>query len=130
MRSNRLIGLFLCFAMWSGLSFGQSLRITLYNKTGYDLDSLLFEKRWVGDLRKDSSIVLHSLSTFTIQGMFPLYRPYAHIKGKEHPILLSPCGTRSRKVKSGTYAFDILIYEDEHGYRLYWEKHGQPDVRK
>jgi hypothetical protein len=120
---NRHIGLFFCLLLCSGLCAGQALHITLYNKTGYDLDSLVFEKQVLGSLRKDSTLELWSQRSFTLQGMVPPFRPYAHIKGKENPKMLSPCGTKSRQVKSGTYAFDILFYEDEHGYRLYWEKH-------
>lgn len=127
---NKLVFVFL-LAMSSEVEMqAQALRITLYNKTGFDLDSVLFEKRFIGDIRKDSTAVLTSLRSFTMQGMVPLFRPYAHIKGKDGPSLLDPCATRSRKVKTGTYAYDILFYEDEHGYRLYWEKHGQPGDRK
>lgn len=118
---SKLARMILLFMLFSVETPAQHLHITLYNKTGFDLDSLLFEKHFVGDIRNDSALVLTSLRSFIMQGMVPLFRPYAHIEGKEHPQLLSPCGTRSRKVKSGTYVFDILFYEDEHGYRLYWE---------
>ncbi|MFM8758994.1 MAG: hypothetical protein ACKODS_05535, partial [Methylophilaceae bacterium] len=39
----------------------QSLRITLHNKTGFDLDSVLFEKHFIGYIRKDSTAILTSL---------------------------------------------------------------------
>ncbi|MFM9007583.1 MAG: hypothetical protein ACKORE_03285 [Bacteroidota bacterium] len=130
MRLDRHVGLFFCLLVCSGSCVGQVLHITLYNTSGYDLDSLVFEKQVLGPLPKDSVLELRSLRSFTMQGMVPLFRPYAHINGKDHPQLPRPCGTKSRKVKSGTYAFDIKFYEDEHGYRLYWEKHEHSTIRR
>jgi len=105
------------------LLFGQKINIAVFNKTGYDLDSVSFDGIQLGKITKDSSVLLSDIDEITVQGHLPLHRPFGIIEGKKRPFNLSPCSTRSKKKKSGNYAFDIYIYETKNEYRLYWKKH-------
>ena len=48
-------------------------------------------------------------------------------KKKKRPFNLTKCGTKSKKKKAGSFAFDLFIYETGNEYRLYWKKHEQND---
>ena len=56
-------------------------------------------------------------------GDVPLHLPCGSIDGKNRPLNLLECGTKSMKKKEGVFMFDILIYESGNEYRLYWRKH-------
>jgi hypothetical protein len=105
------------------LAIGQNIEIRVFNKTGYDLDSVLFDQFYLGKLSNDSTVFLSGISEIVMQGDVPLRRPFGLIEGKKRPFNLTPCGTKSKKVKAGSYAFDIFIYETGNEYRLYWKKH-------
>ena len=102
---------------------GQNIQVEVFNKTGYDLDSVLFDQFYLGKLSNDSTVILSGISEIVMQGDVPLRRPFGLIEGKKRPFNLTPCGTKSKKVKAGSYAFDIFIYETGNEYRLYWKKH-------
>jgi hypothetical protein len=102
---------------------GQNIQVEVFNKTGYDLDSVLFDQFYLGKLSNDSTVFLSGISEIVMQGDVPLRRPFGLIEGKRRPFNLTPCGTKSKKVKAGSYAFDIFIYETGNEYRLYWKKH-------
>jgi hypothetical protein len=104
-------------------SIAQKIEITVYNKTGYDIDSVSFQKISFGKILKDSSSYLADIKQIYMLGELPMLRPTGIISGKKRPINLKECGTKSRIVKSGTFAFDICIYEIENEHRLYWRKH-------
>jgi hypothetical protein len=106
---------------------GQDIDIKVFNKSGYDLDSVSFDHFYLGRISKDSSVFLFGIDEITLQGDVPLHRPTGIIEGKKRPFNLKPCSTKSKKMKSGSYAFDLFIYEKENEYRLYWKKHGQND---
>ena len=105
------------------LTIGQNIQIKVFNKTGYDLDSVLFGHFYLGKLSKDSTVFLSGIDEITMQGDVPLNRPFGLIEGKKRPFNLTPCGTKSKKKKEGSYAFDIFINETENEYWLYWKKH-------
>jgi hypothetical protein len=105
------------------LLFGQNIKLTVFNKTGYNLDSVSFGRFQLGKINKDSCVFLSDIDEIIIQGDVPLHRPFGIIKGKRRLFNLSPCSTKSTKKKSGSYAFDIYIYETKKEYRLYWKKH-------
>ena len=105
------------------LTTGQNVDIQVFNKTGYDLDSVLFGDFYLGKLNKDSTAFLSGIDEITMQGDVPLNRPFGLIEGKKRPFNLTPCGTKSKKKKEGSYAFDLFIYETGNEYRLYWKKH-------
>lgn len=104
-------------------TIGQSIQIKVFNKTGYDLDSVSFDHFYLGMISKDSSVFLSGINEITLHGDVPLYRPFGIIEDKKRPFNLTPCGTKSKKMKAGNYAFDLFIYETRNEYRLYWKKH-------
>jgi len=105
------------------LTIGQNIQIKVFNKTGYNLDSVSFDHFYLGKISKDSTFFISSINEITMHGDVPLLRPFGIINGKKRPINLKECGTKSKKKKSGIYAFDILINESEKQYHLYWKKH-------
>jgi hypothetical protein len=107
----------------SSLTFGQNITVITFNKTGYDLDSVSFYNNFLGDIPKDSSVVLSSLNEIVMQGDVPLHRPFGSIDEKMRPLNLLECGTKSMEKYEGVFMFDILIYEIGNEYRLYWRKH-------
>ena len=104
-------------------SIAQNIKITVFNKTGYNLDSVSFDHFYLGKISKDSTVFISGISEITMHGDVPLLRPFGIIKGKKRPVNLKECGTKSKKKKLGIYAFDILINESENQYLLYWKKH-------
>ncbi len=105
------------------LTIGQNIHIKVLNKTGYDLDSVTFDHFYLGKLSKDSTVFLSGIDIITMHGDVPLNRPFGIIEGKKRPFNLTPCGTKSKKKKEGSYAFDIFINETGNEYLLYWKKH-------
>ena len=105
------------------LTIGQNIHIKVFNKTDYDLDSVSFGHFYLGKISKDSTVFISGISEITMHGDVPLLRPFGIIKGKKRPVNLKECGTKSKKKKSGIYAYDILINESENQYLLYWKKH-------
>ena len=105
------------------LTIGQNIQIKVFNKTDYDLDSVSFDHFYLGKITKDSTVFISSINEITMHGDVPLLRPFGIIKGKKRPVNLKECGTKSKKKKSGIYAYDILINESENQYQLYWKKH-------
>ena len=105
------------------LTIGQNIHIKVFNKTGYNLDSVSFDHFYLGKISKDSTVFISGISEITMHGDVPLLRPFGIIKGKKRPVNLKECGTKSKKKKSGIYAYDILINESENQYQLYWKKH-------
>jgi hypothetical protein len=104
-------------------TIGQNIQIKVFNKTGYNLDSVSFDHFYLGKISKDSTVFISGISEITMHGDVPLLRPFGIIKGKKRPVNLKECGTKSKKKKSGIYAYDILINESENQYQLYWKKH-------
>ena len=106
-------------------AIGQNIKVVIFNKTGFNLDSVSFNRIYLGNIPKDSTVVLSNLSEITMQGDVPLHLPFGIIEGKKRPVNLLVCATKSKKKKDGIYMFDILIYERENEYRLYWRKHSE-----
>lgn len=105
------------------LAMGQHIQIKIFNKTGYDLDSVSFGHFYLGNIKRDSSVFLAGIEEITMQGEVPLNRPFGIIEDKKRPLNLKSCATKSKKSKEGSYAFDIFLFETGNEYRLYWKKH-------
>ena len=105
------------------LGYAQKLSIEVRNRTGYNLDSLYIEHHYVGNLKRDSTIIIRQIDTLTIQGMLPLIIPVAVVKEKKMKRRLLKCGTKSRKVSKGYYRFDLHSFEDERGLTFYWTEY-------
>ena len=104
-------------------SLGQNIKVIAFNKTGYALDSVSFHQHYLGNIPKDSAVVLSNLNEIVMLGDVPLHRPFGSIDGKNRPMNLLECGTKSKKKNKGVFMFDILLYETGNEYRLYWRKH-------
>jgi len=105
-------------------SFGQRLKITLYNKTGYDLDSVLLEGKYVGRIKKNDSIAVLNCKKIVIQGGKPADLAYGIIKDKKmDDSFLGLCGVGCRNVTRGKFKFDITLVERKDGYRLFYNEH-------
>jgi hypothetical protein len=105
------------------LTIGQNIQIKVFNKTGYDLDSVSFDHFYLGKITKDSSAIVSGIDEIIMHADVPLHRPFGIIEEKKRPFKLTPCGTKSKKKKSGSYAFDVFINETGNEYLLYWKKH-------
>ena len=69
------------------LNIGQDLQIAIFNKTGYDLDSVSFGLVYVGIIKKDSTVFRAGIEVITMQGGVPLHRPIGIIEGKKVHVL-------------------------------------------
>jgi hypothetical protein len=87
----------------------QKLTIEVFNKTGMDIDSLYFDKQYIGYLPKDSSAVLKNYKEFKASGSWPLMKIRAiDDKGnKSHN--LTECGTKAIAIKKGRHRIDIKV---------------------
>jgi len=101
----------------------QGLTLTLYNKTGYDLDSVLVHDIYFGTIMKDQSKSIRDVDELVFQGLVPFFRPSAIIPGKQLMRVTATCSTKSKKKQRGSYAFDILLYARGEELRLYWGVH-------
>lgn len=106
-------------------AIGQNIKVVIFNKTGFNLDSVSFNRIYLGNIPKDSTVVLSNLSEIIMQGDVPLHLPFGIIEGKKRPVNLLVCATKSNKKKDGIYMFDILLYERDNEYRLYWRKQSE-----
>ena len=104
-------------------SLGQNIKVIVFNKTGYALDSVSFHQNYLGNIPKDSAVVLSNLNDIVLLGDVPVPRPVGCLDGQNRPLNLLECGTKSKKKKEGVFMFDLLIYETGNEYRLYWRKH-------
>lgn len=65
------------------MSIGQNIQIKVFNKSGYDLDSVSFDHFYLGKINKDSTVFLSGINELIMQGDIPLHRPFGIIKGKK-----------------------------------------------
>lgn len=101
----------------------QGLTLTLYNKTGFDLDSVSVHDIYFGNILKDQSKSIRDVDELVFQGLVPLFHPSAIIQGEQLRRVMAPCTTKSKKKQRGSYAFDILLYEMDEELRIYWGVH-------
>jgi hypothetical protein len=102
-------------------SFGQNLKIELTNKTGFDIDSVAIGSKYVGLLKKNTSIIVES-NRIAMQGGSIMGFPKGSIKGKKrHPQILE-CATGMKSITKGNYSFDIVMNENRTGYQLYYKR--------
>ena len=123
MLKNKAVFYFVFSLLFPSGLIGQNINLVVFNKTGYNLDSVSFNRIELGNITKDSSVVFSNINEITLLGDVPLHIPFGIIEGKKRPLNLTPCGTKSKKKKEGIFVFDILIYETEGESRLYWRKH-------
>ncbi len=106
---------------------GQKLKITIYNKTGYDVDLLYIEHNYVGSIKKDSSKIVLDCYLLELQNEVPPEFPVVgELKNKDRGSMacgLNDGGFKKYHVVLGEYKFDLMCYENKAGYLLYWLKH-------
>src|ERR1700757_679054 len=89
----------------------QKLKITLHNKTGYEIDSVVFCNQKIGLLKKDTTITLLNIKYLVKQDGYFQTRVFCYIKGKQrnkNDINTGHCGTGAESIEEGHYSFDIL----------------------
>ena len=105
------------------LFFFPTLKIGVFNKTNYNIDSLKIGDKFF-NLKKGDSIFIDNCNSISIQSGLPFGLPEAKIIGKikdTFPILF--CGTGVKEIKKGLHKFDVIMSENENIYRLYWQRH-------
>ncbi len=113
----------ICSCVFSFDAHGQKIKIHIYNKTGYDLDSVVWDGNYLGHIQKDSAFVFTGIDEFITQSMVPFVVPSALVNGRNTVLQKAKCSTKTKVVKSGVFYFDLLLWEGERGLRLYWQGH-------
>ena len=101
----------------------QGVTIKIHNKTGIDLDSVAMGSVYFGSIPNDSMKIFSGMTELVLQSNLPLFQPTALVKGQRKGRLIAKCGTKSKVVKSGTFAFDLMLYKQGDDVRLYWKEH-------
>ena len=108
----------------SQISFGQHLKIELFNKTGYNLDSVSIGNEGFVKIKKDSSAVIYGIKEISMMGALPIGTANGKIYEKKRDArFLGICGTGNKSVHKGYFKFDIIMVDGENGYRLFYQSH-------
>jgi len=103
---------------------GQNLKLKIYNKTGFDLDSVVVGEKYIGVIKKAASVEILDCKEISMQGNIIFGFPAGFVKNKKkNPEQLLLCGTGVTSVSKGKFKFDLIMEENEFGYRLYWSQH-------
>jgi hypothetical protein len=103
--------------------FFQNLKLEIYNKTNYDIDSLQIGDEFF-NVKKGTAIHIENCSSISMQAGIPFGLPIAKIKRRNDGTMLwYLCGTGVKEIKRGRFKFDIEIREDSSSYLLYWKEH-------
>lgn len=106
------------------VSKSQELLIRVYNKTGHNVKLLRLNNVLIGDIKKDSSILVSNWKKLELQGNKPFGRLKGYIQGfQEDKIDHFLCGTGVRTVNKGNYEFDLGIQSSPLGYNLFLLAH-------
>lgn len=122
--------------IFTGLALSaQNLQIKINNRTGYNVDSLIIGGNYYGFIKKDESVMITENSLFNFaQGNLPgTADGYIHNRHKEfnYPAHVYPCGNwmdlpKEKKdityITSGKFEYDLLLFEGNYGYRLYYSE--------
>ena len=108
----------------SQISLGQHLKIELFNKTGYDLDSVSIGNEGYVKIKKDSSVVIHSCKELAMMGNLPVGTANGKIYEKKRDVrFIGICGTGNKRVHKGHFQFDVIMVDSDNGYRLFYQTH-------
>jgi hypothetical protein len=100
------------------------IQAVIFNKTGYDLDSVYLGDAYVGKIGKDKSVEVINCRELGMQDGAPFMLAAGVINGKKkdrRPV--GYCGTGVSTAREGNFEFDIHMQETEFGYRLQWDVH-------
>ena len=110
--------------MGSEFIFGQHLKIELFNKSGFDLDSVSIGNEGFVKIKKDSSIVIRGCKEISMMGGLPIGTANGRIYEKKRDTrFIGICGTGNNRVHKGYFKFDIIMIDGENGYRLFYQAH-------
>jgi hypothetical protein len=122
-KKSFLIVLFSSFSIFGYFYFFYpKVEIVVYNKTGFDIDSLNIEGEFY-KIAKNKSLVIKN-KKISIQDNLPSEIPRGIIKNMKisnFPILL--CGEGISEIRKGKFKFDLKILTEKNEYFLYWKKH-------
>lgn len=102
--------------------FSSRVQIEIYNKTGFDIDSLNIEGKFY-KIPKQKSLVINC-KKLTIQDNLPFGSPKGILKKMPRDTMPEFfCGTGVEEIRSGKYKFDIKALIGTDYYTLNWVKH-------
>jgi len=87
-----------------------------YNKTGYDLDSLIVNNKYIGHISKDSSTSFIVFDDITLDTGSPIARLSALMNDMAVATpVYGRCGTEMNVVTEGVYENDIITFDWDNG---------------
>ena len=111
--------------------FAQRLKIELFNKTGYNLDSVSMGSEGLAKIKKDSSVTIHGIKEISTLGGLPIGIANGRIYEKKRDTrFMGMCGTGNKTVRKGHLQFDIIMVDGENGYRLLYRSHKKIKTQK
>jgi hypothetical protein len=128
---NKRVVLFVLVSLMSLASYSQKMKVTIYNKTGFDIDSVRFQGKQIGLIKKNGFAVITDLEKLTLEGyqyenelpQFDVDAIINHKKKDKEPFARCGTGVTFSTKTEGKFEFDIIFYEGENGYVLAWGKH-------
>lgn len=118
--------LFVFTFLFCQINYGQNLKIKIFNKTGFDIDSVSIGSKYIGAIKKGSSVKILDCNEIILQDGIPYGLPGGIILNETtNTELIGLCGTGRKTITRGYYKFDITAYKNEFGYRLFWHNHKQ-----
>jgi len=114
MKTKRMLSYLILLLITYGEKLqAQKLTIEVFNKTGMDLDSVYFDKQYIGFLPNDSSAVLKNYKEFKASGSWPLMKIRAVNDKGIKSYNLTECGTKAIAIKKGRHRIDIQVANPE-----------------
>jgi hypothetical protein len=97
----------------------QSLKIKLYNDTGFDIDSTRIGNSYIGPIKNNSSVLVENCQQIEMQGDKFFGCATGIIKNKQRDSdCFELCGTGVRTVNKGDFKFDLYVFESDNRYTL------------
>jgi hypothetical protein len=105
------------------LFFTSNLKIEVFNKTSFDIDSLNVNGKFY-KIEKQKSLVIKDCQELSIQDNLPFGPPEGIIKNmKSDTTTVFLCGTGVEQIENGNYKFNIEALVEKDYYMLYWTEH-------
>ena len=96
------------------IAAGQNLTVKLYNKTGYDIDSLIVGSTFVGRILKDNATAFLKFPNFYFDSGYPYEKLKGIIQGESLSQLnWSWCATEHYTKTEGIFTFDLVVVKDK-----------------
>lgn len=118
--------LFACYKLSS-----QNISIQLFNKTGHDLDSVQYARKYFGKMAKNDSLLIDDLDAVPLDSGFPRFAFYGK-RLDEAPLKNNfvngsiYCAAQWRTVYHFETKYDIVMNEYDLGYVLSLIEHREP----